>query len=48
MFGGVDVVVDGFMSLLLFCSDEVLLLLSDDIVEEGYGASIVIDLFPAL
>lgn len=42
MFGGVDV-VDGFMSLLLlpFCSDEVLLL-SDDIVEEEYGSSIVV------
>jgi len=37
MFGGVDVVVDAFMSLLLFCSDEVLLLLSDDIVEEENG-----------
>ena len=48
MFGGqVDVVVDGFMSLLLppSCSDEVL---SDDIVEEECDVSIVIDLFPAL
>jgi len=40
MFGGDDVVVDGFVSLLLpSCSDEVLLI-SDDIVEEEYGASI--------
>ena len=40
MFGGDDVVVDGFMSLLLpSCSDEVLLLL-DDIVEEEYGSVI--------